>query len=383
MRIRQNKGRRVHSALSMVFQVLPLGGSLLQKYDAPSHSFIPNRELTPLILQPQLMVSDPDGTIPTGDYASQLNNASWVLTLREGNNDSLLPATNGDDVNYTIDAATKRLTVYYNVGISAVLHVKFSGDYLDTRRSETHHVEWERDMSTEAQTDLNVTLETGRWKHNVRLMPWKKWGQFGIPVQLKNGPDDIADNNAVYQWQWWDEQTQTFSEDFTDCPWLVSGEQTKQIVVDQNYIQKVVLRCKAYAYGNQHTMQYFTTRLRRWYGQFDYEVDFLRGKYVTNGTNTIVLNAWVANAKGNISNPLKYFDMELFFAAGNEDFRSVGYGEEAIIVRNDLKTGEPKCGILLRELSAFMPLADDDGNILCLDNGTPLFAQFPTKSREV
>lgn len=383
MRIRQNKGRVVHSPLSFVFQVLPLGGNLLQKYDAPSLSFIPNRELTPLVLQPTLLVSDPDNSIPTGDYASLMANVSWVLSLVTPSATTPLAASNGSDTYYTVDSSTKRLTLYYNVTEGVTLHIKFSGDYTDTRRNEVHNFQWEQDLGTEAQTDLNVTLDTGQWKSNVHLLPFKNMGQFSISVQLKNGPDDIADSDATYQWQWWDDDNQTFSENFTDCPWYVSGAQTKAITVEQDYIQTVVLRVKAYAYGNQHTAQYFSTRLRRWYGQFDYDVEFVRGKYVFSDTNTVVLDAWVANGKGTISNPLKYFDMELFFAVGNEDFQSVGYGEEAIVVRSGLQGGEPRCGILVRELSALMPLAQDDGAVLCLDDGTPLFVQIPTKSREV
>ena len=78
-----------------------------------------------------------------------------------------------------------------------------------------------------------------------------------------------------------------------------------------------------------------------------------------------------------------YFDMELFFAIGTGDFESVVYGEEVIIKRNGLQGGQPKAGILLRELSAFRALCEDNGTPLCLDDGTPLFAQFPTKSRQV
>ena len=174
-----------------------------------------------------------------------------------------------------------------------------------------------------------------------------------------------------------------WSEDFSEQPWLVSGEQTKQIIVDQDFIQKVILRVKAIAFGNNATTQYWTTKLRRWYGQFDYEVEFLRGKYIFHDSNTIALEAWVANAKGIISNPCRYFDIELFFAVGTGDFESIGYGTEANITRGDLQSGQPKAGILCRELSAFRPICDDNGNPICMDDGKVIYAQFPTKSREV
>ena len=278
---------------------------------------------------------------------------------------------------------THRLTLFMNLYPAELIHVKFSGKYTDTRRNEVQEFEWERDLGSEAQTDMNVTLDAGRWRHNVHLLPMKHWGQFGIPVQLRNGKDAIPDARCTYQWQWWNESTHTWSQDFSEQPWLVSGEQTKEIIVDQDFIQKVVLRVKAIAFGNNATTQYWTTRLRRWYGQFDYDVEFLRGKYIFHDSNIVVLNAWIATGKGQMSNPCKYFDMELFFAVGNGDWESVGYGEEAIIQRSDLQSGQPRAGILVRELSAMRAIALDNGNLLCHDDGKPIFAQFPTKSREV
>ncbi|MBQ7685439.1 MAG: hypothetical protein IJT48_13240 [Bacteroidaceae bacterium] len=381
MRIKRNSGHVVYSPLSYIFQVLEMGGSAMQKYDATTSSYIPNRRLTPLVLRPSLIISDPDGVVATADYVTQMNSVAWTVTLIQGSTSEVVPARVGDDDNYTVDSTTKVLRLYMNLPAGNVLHVKFSGKYTDTRRNEVQEFEWERDLGCEAQTDMNVTLDTGRWRGNVLLLPMKHWGQFGIPVQLMNGKDAIPDARCTYQWQWW--TGSAWSEDFSERAWLVRGEQTKEIVVDQDYIQKVILRVKATAFGNNTTTQYWTTKLRRWYGQFDYDVEFLRGKYVFHDTDTVILNAWVANAKGQISHPCKYFDLELFFAVGNSGFDSVGYGEEAVITRNDLQTGAPRAGILCRELSAFRALALGDGKVLCTDEGTPIFAQFPTKSREV
>lgn len=383
MKIRKHSGHVVYSPLSYIFQVLEMGGSAMQKYDATTSSFIPNRQATPFILKPSLIISDPDGVINTADYVAQMNNVVWTITINDGTGDAVLPPTSNGNTNYTIDSVTHKLTIYKNNYPAELVHVKFFGKYTDTRRNEVSEFNWETDLGCEAQTDMNVTLDTGRWRRSVSLVPMKHWGQFGIPVQLMNGNEAVPDNRAVYQWQWWNESTRAWSEDFSEQPWLVSGEQTKEIVVDQDFIQKLVLRVRATAFGNNATMQYWTTRLRRWYGQFDYDVEFLRGKYIFHDSNVVVLNAWVANGKGQISNPCKYFDLELFFAVGAGDFESAGYGEEATIRRSDLQSGQPKAGILCRELSAYRALADDDGKVLCLDNGTPLFAQFPTKSREV
>ena len=335
------------------------------------------------MLKPQLIISDPDGTIATSDYVAQMVNVTWTLTLVSGGICSVLPAASESEHNYTVDAVTKRLTLYRNTQPQEVVKIAFHGEYIDPRRNEVFKFDWEKDCVTETQTDLNITLDAGKWRGKVRLVPMRHWGQFGIPVQLRNGPDDIPDERASYQWQWWNTETRAFSEDFSEQPWLVSGEQTKEIIVDQDYIQDVTLRVKAVAYGNANTAKYFVTRLKRWYGQFDYDIEFLRGKYIFHDTTTVVLNAWVANAKGIISNPCRFFDMELFFASGNGEFESVGYGEEAVINKGGLQSGQPQAGILCRELSAYRALCDDSGKPVTMDNGTVIFIQIPTKSREV
>lgn len=383
MKLKKNTGRVVYSPLSYIFQVLEMGGSAMQKYDATTSSFIPNRQATPLVLLPSLIISDPNGIVATADYVTQMKSVAWTLTINDGTSTVPLPATSSGTTNYIIDPTTHKLTVKTNLYPGGVIHVKFFGKYIDTRRNEVQEFQWEKDLGCEAQTDMNVTLDAGRWRHNVHLLPMKHWGQFGIPVQLRNGKDAIPDAKCVYQWQWWNESTRSWSEDFSEQPWLVRGEKSKEIVVDQDFIQKLVLRVKATAFGNNATTQYWTTRLRRWYGQFDYDVEFLRGKYIFHDSNIVVLNAWVATAKGQLSNPCKYFDIELFFAIGANGFESVGYGEEAIIQRNDLQQGQPRAGILCRELSAMRAIALDNDSLLCTDDGQPIFAQFPTKSREV
>lgn len=383
MKLKKNTGRVVYSPLSYIFQVLEMGGSAMQKYDATTSSFIPNRQATPLVLLPSLIISDPDGIVATADYVTQMKSVAWTLTINDGTSTVPLPATSSGTTNYIIDPTTHKLTVKTNLYPGGVIHVKFFGKYIDTRRNEVQEFLWEKDLGCEAQTDMNVTLDAGRWRHNVHLLPMKHWGQFGIHVQLRNGKDAIPDAKCVYQWQWWNESTRSWSEDFSEQPWLVRGEKSKEIVVDQDFIQKLVLRVKATAFGNNATTQYWTTRLRRWYGQFDYDVEFLRGKYIFHDSNIVVLNAWVATAKGQLSNPCKYFDIELFFAIGANGFESVGYGEEAIIQRNDLQQGQPRAGILCRELSAMRAIALDNDSLLCTDDGQPIFAQFPTKSREV
>ena len=109
MKLRKNSGRVVYSPLSYIFQVLEIGGSPMQKYDATTSSFIPNREATPLVLQPSLIISDPDGIVSTADYVRHMNSVAWTLTFNNGRTEVVMPThTAGGDTLYenVADAAS-------------------------------------------------------------------------------------------------------------------------------------------------------------------------------------------------------------------------------------------------------------------------------------
>lgn len=368
-RIKQNQGRVVYSPLSTVFDVVPVGGSYLQKYDALEGVFTPDRSLTPLVLQPKLIVSDPTGVLATGDYTTALANVNWKITSMHPGQPNIIVRRN-----YSVDPVTHALTLEANVmpGYQWLIH--FDAVFVDSRRNEIHHFEWEQYLTSDTETNYNCSLDAGRWRHKMLLSPFKHWGRFSIPVQMKYGDKDVPDADCEYIWQWWNNNNW---QQVTGEPWYVSGAQTKTLTVDQDYIQNVLLRCYAVAFGQAITAQTFHTRLIRYYGPYEEDVDFASGKYIFHDTQMVVLEAKVTNRQGEIAHPTRYFDMELFFAVGNDAFETVGYGTEAIIRRTDLQRGAPRCGIVCRQLSAFQALATDDGKVLCLDDGTPLFAQFP------
>lgn len=79
-------GRLLHPSLSFAFSMLELGGSKQQKYNMVLGTFVPDRTLTPYQLKPKLIVKDPEGNIPTGDYASAMKNVVWTLRLIDGKN---------------------------------------------------------------------------------------------------------------------------------------------------------------------------------------------------------------------------------------------------------------------------------------------------------
>lgn len=377
MKIRQNKGYIVYSPLSYAFAMLELGGSYIQKYDTITGSFIPNRTLTPYMVRPQLTISDPDGLIPAGECSSQLVNCLWKV---EGwSNGNTLQYV--EDVEYSINPVTHALTFMHNVGVSELVRLTFVADYLDTRRNEVQHFEWSQYLSTVGEAMWNVTLQIDT-PSKLDLSPFKNRGQFSLNAQLMNGENPLADASCVYRWERYDGSNWVSIDD--DAFWYVSGKNTKSLTVDQKFLQKETLRIVAYPSAKPTEQKYYTILLRRWYGQWEERVDLTYGKYIFSDDTVFKGVATITNRQGNVVNPVRYFDIEIFFAEGNGEWISVANGTEAEVIRGNLASAaDPKFGVLCRELSAYMPIKLPDGKILALDEETVVVGQFPTSEREV
>ena len=195
IKIKKKGGHVIYQPLSATFQMQELGGSNQQKFDATTGTWKPNRILTPYLLRPQLLIQDPEGILPTGDYSSDLVETVW--TVKSLLNNVVTNLVLGTD--YTIDSATKALTLLYNVAVDEIVTITYKSHYVDPRRADTNALtfEWSTQVTTEAEADYKVTLDTGQWNSKILISPFKNWGRFAIPVQLKSWDHSVP----VHHWQ--------------------------------------------------------------------------------------------------------------------------------------------------------------------------------------
>lgn len=378
MKLKKNSGHIVHEQLSYTFNMLQLGGSDIQKYDTVKKEFLPNRGVTPYVLQPSLLVSDPEGKIPSVDQVGNMVNVKWTVTLYTTSSSSeILAEGNGYEV-----GEMYKLTLYKNCEIGQRLNIEFYGEFYDANRGQKSPFHWSTDLTTLEESSVKLSLDVDA-PGKLNLSPFKDRGEFAIKAQAYNDNEAIEDDWVNYVWQMYDETTKAFIDIADDELWYVSGKDTKSIKVNQDFIQKVLLRVKATSKYDTTQTESKTILLRRFYGMYDPESFFENGKYIFDDNQTIAIGAKVSNRQGNISKPTKYFDMEIFYQAGkNAEWKSVGYGEEAIVTRDE-KSNEHEIGILCRELSAYRPIELPDGTMLALQNDDTLVAQFPISTREV
>ena len=377
MRIKSTGGRIVHSPLSFSFQMLELGGSSSQKYDAVSASFIPNRQLTPYMLRPQLVIDDPEHVIAAGDYASFLVNVVWSLTLSSGGSSSKLKA--GSD--YTVSSGNA-LSISRNVATNEVVNIEFSADYLDKTRGTVSHFSWRKSLSTQEETSVSLRLDLKAPK-KLNLSPFKSYGDFPIEAVLSNGSEPMAADRCVFLWQVFDYDSRLWRDiSDSDDLWYVSGKASGTITVRQDFVQRAFLRVTAYPKAFPDMQFSDTVLVRRWYGQWEDTPEFAYAKFIMTDTRQAQVQVTVTNRQGDIADPQRFFDIELFYrSASKTPWESLGNATTAFIERDQM-SADHEVGDICRELSAFVPLAMPDGAVLVTPDGKPLMAQFPTSEKE-
>ncbi len=376
--IRQKEGHIVYQPLESLFTMSELFGSMSQEYDAETGEYTPDRTLTPFTLLPNYSVTDNTGGVPTGGFTSALSNVIWTVTARVNGSNPVL------NTHYTIDSNSHALTLNFNLDPDTIGSVRFTADYLDRRRNEVLKLVWEKQLSCHSSTGHRIELFT-EWPGRTNLFPWKSRGVFSIPVQLRNGGSDIADADAVYLWQVCENNTWRNVDPSEDI-WCRSGNNnTKTISIDQAYVQKLLVRCEAWPADLPSKLQVVAFLVRRYYGQYDDDIDVLEGAYIFPATTRAVGEAYVTNRKGGrIPNPQLYFDIEVLYSRGDYNWWHIAHGTRGEVPRSMFpvdNTMQHLFGESTRELTALRPITVD-GKILTVD-GKLLCGQFPTIERDL
>ena len=378
MKLRKKQGNIIHMPLDTMFSMSELFGSLQQKYDAVTDEYITDRTMSPFTLKPQFSVTDKEGKL-SGDHTADLVNCVWTVSARVNN------AAPVRGTHYTVNDATHALTLSFNLDPDTSGYVRFTADYIDPRRGDVLKVHWEKTLSCISATDWKVELLT-EWQMRTNLIPWKDRGTFAIPVQLCNGSSPIPDVESVYIWEIYEVVNSVGSWRSIDPQrdiWCRGGQNTRQLSVEQKYVQRILIRCKSWPAGETSYLKVQAFLLRRFYGLYDDDIDILEGAYIFPETSRAVAEAYVTNRSGGrITSPEQYFDMEILYSRGDGNWWHIAHGTRGEVPRTMFpvdNTMKHLFAEVTRELTALIPFALD-GAYLTLD-GAVLVGQHPIIER--
>lgn len=375
MKIRRKEGHLIYMPPDKMFSMSELFGSMIQKYDAITGEYEADRTMTPFTLKPQFSINDKEGTL-SGDHTSELVNCVWTVSARVNN------AAPVRGTHYTIDDTTHALTLMCNLDPDTTGYISFTADFVYTKRRDVLKVSWKKDLSCISVTEWKVSMTT-EWDRRIDLFPWKDRGIFPITVQLHNGGSDIPDAQAVYAWEIY-ENNAWRSINLQRDYWCRGGVNTKQLSIEQKYVHRILIRCKAWPQGQSSELQILSFFLRRFYGFYDDDLDILEGAYIFPETSRAVAEAYVVNRSGGrIANPESYFDIEVLYSRGDGNWWHVAHGTRGEVPRSMFpidSTMRHQFGELTRELSALVPFTLN-GDVLTID-GAIAVGQHPIISRD-
>ncbi len=367
----------VYDPLSITFSVINQGGSAAQKQDSSSGEYTPDREITPLILEPNLQITDPEKIISDGDYTSSIINSRWYVD-EETEANRVTSETSGMSI-----GEYGALTISRNTTAGTAEQLIYTGSFIDPRRNEVFNFRKEIAISCEAVTEILLSIEIDA-PPRLPLSPFKNLTTRTINAKLLNGASEVPDDDAVFEWKVLEDGA--FRAITDDDVFYVSGQDTKALVIDRRYIDKESIRVEAYHTSLPDNVKSAQFKAHRWYGQYEPRTDLIRGKVIHASTTESEVQITVTNRQGNITSPEKYFNLAVAYRKffNGENWKVISYSASGTLPTSVSGT---KYGITtqfggqIRELSALRPMQIDGKNILI--NGKVACIQIPTTKSEL
>ena len=360
----------IYDPLVLSFSIVETGGSTVQRKDALTGGFDPDRTLFPLVLKPLLEVQDPNHVLEDGDHSDKLIDCRWYIgsdengTRIDSSTSGLTPGTGGT------------LTVSRNVEPSMPLNLFFTCAYIDARTQNTFRKSMSLALSSVLATELNLSLEIDA-AAKMPVSPFKTHRRRTITATLRNGDETVSDDDAVYVWNVLDASTRQMRAITDDDLFYVSGQGTKALTVDRRFIDKELIEVVACHSAVPSRTVSARTKAFRWYGQWDDEVRITRGKYIRTDTTEIEVQALVNTPKGIVDSPADYYDITHVqtSSVSGAPQTVIGYGESVTVPRSSVGSdpnARPVFGIETRERTALRACLIDgsaclvDGAVMCI-----------------
>ena len=229
---------RVFDALNVVKGIKAVGGPDHQTYYIESDVYAPDRRITPLILQPYVEVSDPNGVIPAGDKIGELSSASWYV------GEAILANKITDkESEATMDTP-------FAIGENNALHIRknstksilliFEGEYLDIRKDKNIHISLTYTLTTTSNTEVKPAPK-------LMLSKPQSWKYCPLENQTKAVIEaTVSQDSKLYrsavQWVKVEGDKETLIGE--DDPFYIEGQNTDKLTINPSLMGSTLIRAK-------------------------------------------------------------------------------------------------------------------------------------------
>lgn len=365
----------LYDPLSLTLSVKAIGGGLMQMETVATGEWVhdPDRQLTPLLLQPELQVVDPDKTMADGDHTAELYDCRWY----KGYDSSGEQIVSGDKEYVTGEHG--ELTVKANVAAGATVALTLTAAYTDPRTGNPYRLTETVELSSSRSEEVNLRLDTD-FGQSMLLNALTELGEKKLSAQLWNGVNKIDDGLATYTWEVLNRETKEWrAVDREQDLWVKGGVGTRQLTVDLSEVDRELVRVTAVLKNYTEKSVTAICKMRRSYGQWSETApQFKRGKYVKASTSVVEVETEIRTKTGAVDDAAEWFDIEHVVVGSDGKELTTGYGTTATVAAatvRGLGTRTPQFGVKVATRSALRPLTLY-GRVLMV-NGRAAVAQVP------
>lgn len=374
-----------YDPLNVTKSLREVGGTVKQVYYADSHTYVPNRELTPLVLQPVIVITDPNNILSGGDKAGQLASSAWYAGgISEANRITALQLPENTGEPYVL-GSNASLVVRKNVSRETPVTLFFKGEFYDSRRGSNVSVSMSILLSTTSNSESMpsptlVLSKPAGWTYN----PLKGTGNQTVSAQLYQSGSAIADSHARYWWYVIENNRERLIGSSNTDFFYVSGQDTKTLSLNPEYMKNVMIRCKAQYYGDTKptapgitAVTAETSFVRKYPASLHGKVNVRTGEIIAPHTDRIKLEGKINIYGGEIVNPEKYFFIRWHrntMTPGSQD-TEIGHGAALTIGRSVAgidSSQVPRVSFTAEEHNEYQAFTDKSGNLLTDKNNNIL-----------
>ena len=379
----------VYDALSTVFDVLILGGGLMQKYNTLTCEYVPDRNACPIALTPRLTVTDPNRNDETTDQTSMIVVQWYRVTVSGSSETETEIISTSDEDQYYKSGRTLMVAANISAGNTVILRVKAS--YVNPHTNETMRFTKDFVLGTQNYVEFNPSLEIDA-PNLVIVSPFKLEASNRyktVTAKFFAGATDISTNaNVVYKWYkmvnnaYREITSQTIANGDID----VSSVSGRTLVLDLFCIKKEKYCCTAYYDVDPYNRveyklsRYFT--VNRQMSGYSLKPRVSVGKFLRMDMKKSTAEAVLTVNSHQMDDPSQFFviSWKFYLQSGTSKLntKNLGTGNSASVDRSLSgydRTKIPTFEMGYEPLSEYGVVVDDQGDTIIDDEGDIIIAQ--------
>lgn len=224
-------------ALNLVKGIKSIGGPDKQVFYIESNLFAPDRRITPLILQPYILVEDPHNIIPSGDKVSELSSAEWYFDEIKSENRITAKEENASiDTPFALGANN---SLHIRKNVEKAIQLFFEAEYLDTRKDKNIHISLTYLLSTTQSSEVKPAPKLKLSKpQSWKYCPLDKATEATIEAEV------FADNKGYKSAVEWCKVEGDKVTPLTNEPFVLGGQNTDKLKINPHVMGDSLIRVR-------------------------------------------------------------------------------------------------------------------------------------------